>query len=59
MTRRSRAPSFLWLAASQPIGFITDPAYFAPSYSANDNARPVLALSLDVERWLLAMRGAR
>jgi hypothetical protein len=48
--RRSRAPRFLWLAASRPKAL---PLYVESDPTPdNDNARPVKALSLDVERWM-------
>jgi hypothetical protein len=55
MTRRSRAPRFLWLATSRPIALPLRAYFPTPN---NDNATPVRALSLDVERWL-ARQGAR
>lgn len=56
MTRRSRAPRFLWLAASRPIALpLRD--YFPTA--DNDNARPALALSLAIDRWLEQRRGAK
>lgn len=56
---RSRAPRFLWLAASQRTVPILFDAIGPEICASNDNARPAQLLSVGIELWLRARQRAR
>ena len=56
MIRRPRVWRHMWLAPRAPAPM--RPLHHVVDASANDNATPVKALSLDVERWM-ARQGVR
>lgn len=59
MIRRPRAWRPMWIASSLKPLTVWDLCWRWWRSPDNDNATPVKALSLDVERWLVRQREAR